>query len=495
MQLLRPKKWTQKPPLGTKINFNHPLAKGLQQMWMFREGAGASVFDSSGNTNTGTLPSGVTWAAGRNGKAISLSGASTQVKMGTNLPSSTTIPNNVTISAWTKPGTGIQSFGTIAERTYTSVHTSPYHVYKIGANYSGSGKFSAELGTKGLTPTNINALANYTLGVWYLVTLTYDGTTMRLYVNGIQQTTSTAESGNLSYGSNGFVSIGSNASAGENYVGSIDDVRIYNRALNGYEINSLYTDPYGIFVPQSPVYRNWFSTVAAGIAFDAAANSGYQAAQSTYTFNRTCTGSNRYLVVDVSLLSAGQTVSSIVDDSGGGNVQMTFIGARSTVSSVGRIETWGLVAPATGTKSIQVNLSGTIASAATAVSYTGVHQSLPYEAFSSNQATNVGAADATVVVTPIADNTWIHAAIATDDGSITANQTTRNNVTGAGGSGANEDSGPITPAAATTMSYTNVGALQTWAIAGVALRPIAASGPISGNFSTNQFFQLLGLGT
>lgn len=153
---------------------------------------------------------------------------------------------------------------------------------------------------------------------------------------------------------------------------------------------------------------------------------------------------------------------------------MTFIGAQSTVSAIGRVESWGLVAPTAGTKQIQVNLSGSIASASCAVSYTGVHQTSPYESFNSAQATNVGAADATVTITPAADSTWIHAAVATDDTAITANQTTRNNVTGAGGSGADEDTGPISPAAATAMSYTNVGALATWAIAGYAIRPVAA---------------------
>lgn len=224
--------------------------------------------------------------------------------------------------------------------------------------------------------------------------------------------------------------------------------------------------------PFKPLIRQF---IRFGIQFDAAANSGYQAASSSYTFNRTCTGTERFLTVDIALLSAGQTVTSVVDDFGGGAIPMVFIGARSTVSSVGRIEQWGLVAPVTGTKSIQVNLSGSIASSSAAVSYTGVHQTSPTEGFNSNQATNVGAADATVAVTPVADYCWIHAAVATDDTAVTAGQRARNNVSGAGGSGADEDTGPIYPAGVTTMSYTDVGALATWAIAGYAIRPSNAS--------------------
>ena len=234
-----------------------------------------------------------------------------------------------------------------------------------------------------------------------------------------------------------------------------------------------------------------FAPPAAGIQLDAVANSGYQAAASTYTFNRTVTGSDTFLAIDVSLLSAGQTVTSIVDDFGGTNVNAVFVGAQSTVTSFGRVEMWRVIAPVAGTKTIQVNLSGSIASAATAVSYTGVHQTSPTEGFNSAQATNVGAADATVDITTVADNCWVHGAVATSDASITAGQTSRNNVTGAGGSGANEDNnGPKTPAGAVTMSYTDVGAAATWAIGGYAIRPVAASG--LGAFLARWYYDIIG---
>ena len=124
-----------------------------------------------------------------------------------------------------------------------------------------------------------------------------------------------------------------------------------------------------------------------------------------------------------------------------------------------------------------MTLSAAVAWAGTAVSYTGVHQATPTESFNSAQATNgAGAADATVTITPIADNTLIHAAVSVDDDAITALQTIRNNVSATGvASGADEDSGPITPAAATAVGFTGIGGLKTWAVAGYALRPLAAS--------------------
>lgn len=210
-----------------------------------------------------------------------------------------------------------------------------------------------------------------------------------------------------------------------------------------------------------------------GISFDVASNSGYQAAASTYNWLHVCSGSNRYLIVGVSLLSvAGSTVTGITYNT----VAMTFLGAISSGAGAVRSELWGLIAPATGSNSIAVTLSASIVSASCAISFTGVHQTSPTEGLNSATATNVGAADATVNVTTVATNDWVVDQVATDDTAITvgALQTSRNNVTGAVGSGA-DSTEPATTAGAYTMSWTNVAALATWSIAAIAIRDVNAS--------------------
>lgn len=217
-----------------------------------------------------------------------------------------------------------------------------------------------------------------------------------------------------------------------------------------------------------------FKQAATGIAFDAASSSTYQTATSSYNWSHTCTGSDRYLLVGVSMLSVGgSSVSSITYNS----VNLTKLGHIASVSGAVRSELWGLVAPSTGSNSIAVTLSGALDSAANASSYTGVHQTSPTEAFNSASATNVGAADATVDITTVADNDWVIDNAATDDTAITvgAGQTQRGNVTGTLGSGAMSSEGPKTPAGAVTMNWANVAALATWSTVGIALRPTAAS--------------------
>lgn len=202
--------------------------------------------------------------------------------------------------------------------------------------------------------------------------------------------------------------------------------------------------------------------------------SGYQTAQSTYNIaNVTCGGSTRYLIVGVSMLSvAGSSVTSVTHN----GVALTPLGSVSSVTGAVTVALYGLIAPATGAQTVAVTLSTSVDSAASAVCLTNVQQTQPTEAENTNTATNVGATDATVVITTVTDNALIAAVVASDDTAITASQTSQWNTTGALGSGAGETFSPQTPAGAKTMGYTAVGAAQTWSIIGVALRPSSASG-------------------
>src|SRR2546425_10856515 len=62
-------------------------APGLGAAYGFSEGAGPTVADQSGNNNTGTLGSGVTWTAeGKYGSALVFNGTSGRVTMNDSPP-------------------------------------------------------------------------------------------------------------------------------------------------------------------------------------------------------------------------------------------------------------------------------------------------------------------------------------------------------------------------------------------------------------------------
>lgn len=78
-----------------------------------------------------------------------------------------------------------------------------------------------------------------TEGVWYHVVGVYDGSNMRLYMNGIEEGIE-PESGNLLADAAGVTAIGSRGGDTEFLKAKIDDVRIYNRALTAAEVKQLY---------------------------------------------------------------------------------------------------------------------------------------------------------------------------------------------------------------------------------------------------------------
>ena len=76
---------------------------------------------------------------------------------------------------------------------------------------------------------------------WSHLAATYDGTTLRLYVNGVVAA-STPFTGDMAT-STDPLRIGGNSVYGEYFVGVIDEVRIYYRALTAAEIGADMTKP------------------------------------------------------------------------------------------------------------------------------------------------------------------------------------------------------------------------------------------------------------
>jgi hypothetical protein len=199
---------------------------GLVAAYSFDEGSGSVVGDSSGNGNAGSA-SGTAWAAGKYGNALSFNGTSSFVSVPDS--SSLDLTSGMTLEAWVNPS----ALGT-AWRTAVLKEQSPpseltYALYAntdttqpAGNVFSGTDQFTSG----GSIPLN----------AWSFLAATYDGSTLRLYVNG-------TEVGNLPIAgsilaSTGPLRIGGNTVWREWFKGSIDDVRVYDRALSAAEVQS-----------------------------------------------------------------------------------------------------------------------------------------------------------------------------------------------------------------------------------------------------------------
>lgn len=456
-----------------RIDWTNPITAGLFACYVPSATGGRKIPNLTGMGLDLTAESGATFFPSQEGQALTSNAATSGADI-TGIPVSVRPTSQMTLF-WR--GAKTNSSGgnncVLMGISYSSPEGSPFFVNALCVNPGGGSGIVAQWNSSGTLSNGGTATITTTNKMASIMSTISLGGNSYVYVDGALKDTTATSAGTFSYSATSNVNLA-------NYQPVLSRITnantmcgmMWNRQLSHAEAASISADPYQFLIyPEDEVFSHVQGT---GIFFDAASNSGYQAAQSSYSWNHTCTGSNRYLVVGIAMLSLAQSVTSITY----AGQDLRLIGVRASITGACRVEMWGIIAPATGSNTIAVTLSGSIASAGCASSYIGVHQSSPIEGFNTAQATNVGAADATVDVTTVADLGMVVDIVATDDGSITvgAGQTQRANVTGAGGSGAMSNEGPKTPAGAVTMSWTNVGAAQTWATAAVALRPMVASG-------------------
>ena len=116
-------------------------------------------------------------------------------------------------------------------------------------------KFNFALSTGG-DLTYLNASTSFQTGRWYHVVGTYNGSRMRIYVNGAERGSNTNRRGSIDYSPATFV-IGCYLDDNEFYPleGFISEVRLYNRALSSQQIRNRYNSTKGKHAtrPKPPV--------------------------------------------------------------------------------------------------------------------------------------------------------------------------------------------------------------------------------------------------
>ncbi len=220
---------------------NHTLA--INGYWKFDESSGTLAKDSSGYQNNGTLFNGSvkcangncpTWATGVSGNAIQLDGIDDYVNVSDSASINAT-SSNITLTAWVKLNgtTGTDTTGRIISKTAGSGSEQ----YELLYTTSSPNRFRFDVKTSsGLVSLYTNETFT-TTNTWYHVAGTYNSTQMIIYVDGREKNT-TSQSG-LIAGQTSDMSIGRAASGGQNFNGTIDEVRVYNESLSASRISSL----------------------------------------------------------------------------------------------------------------------------------------------------------------------------------------------------------------------------------------------------------------
>jgi PKD repeat protein len=205
----------------------------------FEEGSGAATGDDSGNGNSGTI-SGATWVTGKFGKGLSFNGSSSLVTIPDS--SSLDLTTMLTLEAWV-------NLNTIGA-DWASVIFKPVDASSLSYVLQGVSQPS-QAPSLGISASSSNLVAPSPLptNTWTHLAATYDGTTMRLYVNGAL-VASRAQTGAITT-SGQALTIGGNPLFGAYFSGQIDEVRIYDRALSSSEIQNDMTTPI-VIRPSAP---------------------------------------------------------------------------------------------------------------------------------------------------------------------------------------------------------------------------------------------------
>jgi hypothetical protein len=204
-----------------------PTPTGLRGQWLLDEGSGTTARDSSGLGNHGTVQGTVAWGPGRSGSGLVLDGVSGQVEVLD--AASLDLSGPMTVAAWVRPDT-------LATQYVVKKATQSRNGYELSLSSSGRGFFRVNDVASG-DKYRVNATSVHQLGTWVHLAGTYDGTTMRFYVDGVLQGSVVGPSAITTNSSP--LGIGAEPGGYRRFKGGLDEVRLYDRALSAQEISAL----------------------------------------------------------------------------------------------------------------------------------------------------------------------------------------------------------------------------------------------------------------
>jgi hypothetical protein len=227
-----------------------PQAAHLISRWRLDEASGPTAFDSVG-VNHGTLVNGPLWrpAGGRLGGALEFDGSDDLVTLGT---MDVAPGDGITLALWLNADAlGASDARLISKATSTAEQD---HYWML--SFFDGAALRARLKAGGTTLTLISPPGAVTVGEWLHVATTYDGATLRLWANA-QEIASIPHSGAVSTNGTVPAALGNQPQGGNPFAGLLDDVFVYDTALDAQELATLMNLDGG---PPSLIFSDGFES-------------------------------------------------------------------------------------------------------------------------------------------------------------------------------------------------------------------------------------------
>jgi hypothetical protein len=200
-----------------------PVSQQPVAAYSFDEGEGSVAHDLAEGRDA-TIE-GAEWTTGKYGDALKFDGEEDCVS----IPASPglRLGEEFTLEAWAKPEGALEGDPVIFNGESSTA-------YALGIGLPHSGKAEGVIGEEGGGTKHLYSSASFQANVWTHLALSFDGARLRLYVNGRLVATEAVE--HPDFASAGPITIGCSGVFGSHFKGRIDEVRIYNRALDGGEV-------------------------------------------------------------------------------------------------------------------------------------------------------------------------------------------------------------------------------------------------------------------